>query len=135
MTNVVRVAVTKAGGRVARALVPRIAAGEMFGPDRRVALSLLDGPGAAPHRGEIDAMLGGVAASVLEEVRVADDAHRALAGADWVVLLDELRPWPVGEPARARAEAGDLRRLGAPINAAAPNRGSWSPPSRPISTA
>ncbi len=121
MAHTVKVAVTKAGGRVARALLPRIAAGEMFGPDRRVALSLLDDPGAPLSSDMVEAELRGVAHSVLEEVRVGHDPDRALKGADWVVLLDDLRPWPAGEPARAHADASAFVAWGRAINAAAPN--------------
>src|SRR5947209_14509388 len=67
MANTVKVAVTKAVGAVARDLLPRIVAGEMFGPERRVALSLHDEPGAAPAPEEIAAGLRDVGPSVLEE--------------------------------------------------------------------
>jgi len=42
--STVRVVVTGATGQVAYALLPRIAAGEMFGPDVEVDLRLADIP-------------------------------------------------------------------------------------------
>src|SRR3989442_14436378 len=44
MNKTVRVVVTGATGQVAYALLPRIAAGEMFGPDTEVDLRLADIP-------------------------------------------------------------------------------------------
>jgi malate dehydrogenase len=121
MGHTVKVAVTKAGGRVARALLPRTAAGEMFGPGRRVVLSLLDDPACTLSREAAEAELAGVEHSVLEDLRVECDPWRALAGVDWVVLLDDLRPWPVGEPALSQADAAAFVAWGRAINVAAPN--------------
>ena len=42
MSNVVRVAVTGAAGRVASSLIVRLASGEVFGPNTQVILQLLE---------------------------------------------------------------------------------------------
>ena len=44
MANVVRVAVTGAAGQVAYTLLPRLASGEVFGPNTKVILQLLEIP-------------------------------------------------------------------------------------------
>ncbi len=48
MTEPIRVAVTGAAGRISYALLFRIAAGSMFGPNQPVELSLLDIPAGLP---------------------------------------------------------------------------------------
>ncbi len=42
MAKVVRVAVTGAAGQVASSLIARLASGEVFGPDTKVILQLLE---------------------------------------------------------------------------------------------
>ena len=42
MANVVRVAVTGAAGQVAYAMLGRLASGEVFGPNQKIALQLLE---------------------------------------------------------------------------------------------
>src|SRR5579859_1037509 len=44
MSDAIRVAVTGAGGQVAYAMLARLASGEVFGPDKKVVLQLLDIP-------------------------------------------------------------------------------------------
>src|SRR4051812_13356990 len=46
MANVVRVAVTGAAGQVAYSLLGRVASGEVFGPDTKVVLQMLEIPPA-----------------------------------------------------------------------------------------
>jgi malate dehydrogenase len=116
MTDAVKVAVTNGGGRVARALVPRIAAGEMFGPGRRVVLSLVGGHGDIHPPVHTD---GGH--SLLDDVRFETDPHRALEGADWVILLDETHAKPDGVVPRDWIDAKTFVGWGRAINASAPN--------------
>jgi malate dehydrogenase len=121
MTKAIKVAVTKGGGPVALALLPRVAAGEMFGPSRRVAMSLVDRPGSVPLEQVIAGALGGVEPTVLDEVRAGADPHRALEGADWVVLIDTPRPRPEPAASVTWADGPAYTAWGRAINAACPN--------------
>ena len=51
MAETIRVAVTGAAGQVAYAMLARLASGEVFGPDRKVVLQLLEIPQAMPAPG------------------------------------------------------------------------------------
>lgn len=108
MRNTVRVVVTGATGQVSYALLPRIAGGEMFGPDTDVDLRLADIPqmidkakgvlmeledGAYP-------LLGGLTASADRAVTHKD--------ADWVLLVGSV-------PRGPGMERGDLIRKNGPI--------------------
>ena len=44
--STIRIAVTGAAGQIGYSLLPRIAAGEMFGPDAKISLQLLEIPPA-----------------------------------------------------------------------------------------
>ncbi len=121
MPNTIRVAVTKGGGPVARALLPRVAAGEMFGPARRVDLSLLDDTGNI-HGAETAATAArDLGPSTLGEVRASADPLEAFAGADWIILLDEPQPRSGDVPPRGRADWKTFVDRGRAINAAAPH--------------
>ncbi len=48
MADAIRVAVTGAAGQVAYAMLARLASGEVFGPDRKVILQLLEITPALP---------------------------------------------------------------------------------------
>ena len=50
MKSPIRVAVTGAAGQIGYSLLPRIAAGEMFGPDQPVILQLLEIPVEGPQK-------------------------------------------------------------------------------------
>jgi malate dehydrogenase len=121
MRDTVKLAVTRGGGRVARDLVPRIAAGEMFGPKRRVVLSLFDEPGNIPDAEATAARLRDHGHSTVDEVRVDADPLRAFAGADWILLLDDPRPRPGCVSPRDCADWRAFVGWGRAINAAAPN--------------
>jgi malate dehydrogenase len=100
MSDVIRVAVTGAGGQVAYAMLARLASGEVFGPDRKIILQLLDIPKKADWKppspsarqpleiAEGNAMeLLDCGFSALADVIVTDDAGKAFAGANWAILV------------------------------------------------
>ncbi len=121
MKNNVKVAVTRGGRPVARALLPRVAAGGMFGPARRVDLRLLDGPEGILAAEATAAGARDLGPSSLGEVQAGADPLRAFAGADWIILLDEPRPRAGSIPARDLADWRTFVARGRAINAAAPN--------------
>ena len=92
MANIVRVAVTGAAGQVAYTLLPRLASGEVFGPDTQVVLQLLEIPRSInPKPME---MLEGVAMELedcgfatLKEIIVTDDENKAFDGCNWALLV------------------------------------------------
>ena len=85
--SIKHVAITGGAGQIAYSLLFRIAAGEIFGPDQKVALHLLELPQA------IDALKGTVlelddcAFPLLDEVIVSSDAREAFDGVDLALLV------------------------------------------------
>jgi malate dehydrogenase len=127
MTTPIRVAVTGAGGQIGYALIFRIASGGLFGPDRPVALSLLDVDIEMPQPdGSKKAMREALGGTVMEledcafpllsgvsthfqPVGSTDMAatEAAFAGADWVILVG-------GLPRKKGMSRGDLIRANGP---------------------
>jgi len=100
MSDPIRVAVTGAGGQVAYAMLARLASGEVFGPDRKVILQLLDipkkpdwQPPSPTARQPLDIAEGNAMELLdcgfptLADVVVTDNADRAFAGANWAILV------------------------------------------------
>ncbi len=92
MSQVVRVAVTGAAGRVANSLVLRLASGEVFGPNVKVILQLLEvpisvAPKAMPTLQGVGYELIDCGFSTLQDVIVTDDPNKAFAGANWALLV------------------------------------------------
>jgi len=81
------VAVAGAGGQIGYALIFRIAAGGLFGPDQPVVLSLLETPGNLPVLRAHEKELRDCGFPALAGVRIDDDPLRAFDRADWVILL------------------------------------------------
>ncbi len=100
MSDVIRVAVTGAGGQVAYAMLARLASGEVFGPDKKVILHLLEiprkpdwQPPSPSARQPLDIAEGNAMELLdcgfptLVDVVVTDDADKAFAGINWAVLV------------------------------------------------
>jgi malate dehydrogenase len=92
MAGIVRVAVTGAAGQVAYTLLPRLASGEVFGPDTQVILQLLEIPRSITPK-PMEA-LEGVAMELedcgfptLKDVVVTDDEKKAFDGCNWALLV------------------------------------------------
>src|SRR3984957_15419471 len=92
MGNIVRVAVTGAAGQVAYTLLPRLASGEVFGPDTQVILQLLEIPRSITPK-PMD-MLEGVALeledcgfSTLKDIIATDDENKASDGCNFALLV------------------------------------------------
>jgi malate dehydrogenase len=85
----IRVAVTGAAGQIGYALVFRIASGQMFGPDRPVALNLVEVPLEKPMQA-----LGGVAMELedcafplLRDVVVTSEQKVGFKDVNWALLV------------------------------------------------
>jgi malate dehydrogenase len=92
MADVVKVAVTGAAGQVAYTLLPRLASGEVFGPNTQVVLQLLEIPRSIAPK-PMD-MLEGVAMELedcgfptLKSIVVTDDENQAFDGVNWALLV------------------------------------------------
>jgi malate dehydrogenase len=104
----VKVVVTGATGQVAYALLPRIAAGEMFGPEVDVDLRLADIPQVIDKaKGTLMELEDG-AFPLLARVSASADRAETHAGADWVLLVGSV-------PRGPGMERGDLIRKNGPI--------------------
>jgi malate dehydrogenase len=108
MTAPIRIAVTGAGGQIGYALIFRIASGGLFGPDRPVALQLLEITPALPALGGTIMELDDCAFPLLADVKASDKPDEAFAGADWVILVG-------GLPRKDGMSRADLIRANGPI--------------------
>jgi malate dehydrogenase len=100
MSQTVKVAVTGAGGQVAYAMLARLASGEVFGPDTKVVLHLLDiprkpdwTPPSPTARQPLDVADGNAMELLdcgfptLKDVIVTDSADKAFDGVNWALLV------------------------------------------------
>jgi malate dehydrogenase len=108
MTKTVRVVVTGATGQVSYALLPRIAAGEMFGPDTDIDLRLADIPQMVDKAKGVLMELEDGAYPLLTNVTASADRAVTHKEADWVLLVGSV-------PRGPGMERGDLIRKNGPI--------------------
>ena len=108
MVRTARVVVTGATGQVAYALLPRIAAGEMFGPDTEVDLRLADIPQMIEKAKGVVMELQDGAYPLLAGVSASADRAESHREADWVLLVGSV-------PRGPGMERGDLIRKNGPI--------------------
>jgi malate dehydrogenase len=87
----VKVTVTGAAGQIGYALLPRIASGQLLGPDTTVELRLLEIPDAMKAVEGVVMELDDSAFPLLESVEISDDPNVAFDGAS-VALLVGARP-------------------------------------------
>ncbi|HET8569930.1 MAG TPA: malate dehydrogenase [Candidatus Limnocylindria bacterium] len=108
MAKSVKVVVTGATGQVAYTLLPRIAAGEMFGPDTEVDLRLSDIPQVIEKAKGLVMELEDGAYPLLSRVIASADRAESHADADWVLLVGS-------KPRGPGMERNDLIRENGPI--------------------
>ena len=89
MKNPIRVAVTGAAGQIGYSLLPRIAAGEMFGADQPLILQLLEIPVEGPQKAMrgVAMELDDCAFPLLHGMVLADDPKVAFKDANWCLLV------------------------------------------------
>ena len=97
----VKVAVTGAAGQIGYALLFRIASGQMFGPDTKVDLQLLELEAALPALEGVAMELDDCAFPLLERVVRTSDVNEAMDGANWALLVGAV-------PRKAGMERKDL---------------------------
>jgi malate dehydrogenase len=108
MTKVVKVAVTGAAGQIGYALLPRLLNGEVFGPDTKVDLHLLEITPALPMLEGVVMELNDAAFPLMNNVVVTDDAKKAFDGVNWALFVG-------AKPRGKGMERGDLIRENGPI--------------------
>lgn len=108
MSKVIKVAVTGAAGQIGYALLFRIAAGEMFGKETQVHLSLLELETALPALSGVVMELEDCAFPLLKEVTVTSNANIAFKDADWALLVGSF-------PRKAGMERAELLKINGKI--------------------
>ena len=104
MKSPVKVAVTGAAGQIGYALLFRIAAGEMFGKDTPVDLSLLELPAVLPALEGVVMELQDCAFPLLKSINIASDPKVVFKDADWALLVGSV-------PRKAGMERSDLLKI------------------------
>jgi len=108
MSKLVKVAVTGAAGQIGYALLFRLASGEIFGPNTKVALHLLEITPVLKALEGVVMELDDCAFPLLDNVVITDEAEVAFDGVNWALL--------VGSKPRGKGmERSDLIRENGPI--------------------
>src|SRR4051794_37768181 len=87
MANTIRVAVTGAAGQVAYGMLGRLAAGEVFGPQTKVILQLLEIPQAMQALEGVAMELDDCSFPTLQEIVLTDDPSRAFKDVNCALLV------------------------------------------------
>jgi malate dehydrogenase len=87
MASAIRVAVTGAAGQVAYTLLGRLASGEIFGPNRKVILQLLEIPPAMTTLEGVAMELDDCSFPTLQEMILTDDPNKAFKDCNWALLV------------------------------------------------
>ncbi len=108
MISKVKIAVTGAAGQIGYAMLFRLASGQVFGPETKLDLHLLEITPALPALEGVVMELDDCASPLLENVVVTDSPETAFDGVNWALL--------VGSKPRGKGmERGDLIRDNGPI--------------------
>ena len=83
----IRIAVTGAAGQIGYSLLPRIAAGEMFGLDKKISLQLLEIPPALEALRGVAMELDDCAFPLLDEIVVTSNPEEAFKNANLCLLV------------------------------------------------
>jgi malate dehydrogenase len=118
VSNPVKVTVTGAAGQIGYALLPRVASGQLLGPDTHVELRLLEIPDAMKAVEGVVMELEDSAFPLLAGIEISDDANVAFDGAN-IGLLVGARPRGKGMERSDLLEAngGIFKPQGEAINA------------------
>src|SRR6185312_4882112 len=87
MAETIRVAVTGAAGQVAYAMLARLASGEVFGPDKKVILQLLEIAPAMPALEGVAMELDDCSFPTLKDIVLTDDPARAFKDVNYALLV------------------------------------------------
>src|SRR5438132_588245 len=87
MAEAIRVAVTGAAGQVAYAMLGRLASGEVFGPDKKVILQLLEITPAMAALEGVAMELDDCSFATLQDIIVTADPNKAFKDCNWALLV------------------------------------------------
>src|SRR3984957_11516754 len=87
MSEAIRVAVTGAGGQGAYAMLGRLASGEVFSPNRKVILQLLEITPAMPALEGVGMELDDCSFSALQDLILTDDPNKAFKDCNYALLV------------------------------------------------
>src|SRR6476660_7051189 len=85
--NTIRVAVTGAAGQVAYGMLARLASGEVFGPQTKIILQLLEIQPAMQALEGVAMELDDCSFPTLQDVILTDDPNKAFSGCNWALLV------------------------------------------------
>lgn len=108
MPKKIKVAVTGAAGQIGYAILPRIASGQVFGPETKLDLHLLEITPAMSALEGVVMELEDCAFPLLEKIVVTDRAETAFDGVNWALLIGS-------KPRGKGMERSDLIRDNGPI--------------------
>jgi len=101
MTSPIKIAVTGAAGQIGYSLVFRIASGAMFGPERPIALSLIEIPNALGALEGVVMELHDCAFPLLKSITPTADLDEGFRDVNWALLVGSV-------PRKAGMERKDL---------------------------
>ncbi|MBP7949313.1 MAG: malate dehydrogenase [Verrucomicrobiales bacterium] len=101
MKQPIRIAVTGAAGNIGYSILPRLASGEVFGPDQPVILHLIEIPQAIQALGGVVMELDDCAFPLLRGIVATDSLEEGFSGVNWAVLVGSV-------PRKAGMERKDL---------------------------
>ena len=110
MTRRIKLAITGAAGQIGYALVFRAASGEMFGPDTRVDLNLIELPVAIDRLKGVAMELEDCAFDTLGTITSTSSIEEGVADADWVLLVGSV-PRGITINGRKIEERADLLEI------------------------
>lgn len=87
MAKTVKVAVTGAAGQVAYSMLARLASGEVFGPETKVVLQLLEITPALPALEGVAMELEDCSFPLLQDVVLTDNPEKAFDGCNYALLV------------------------------------------------
>ncbi len=87
MAETIRVAVTGAAGQVAYAMLGRLASGEIFGPNKKVVLQLLEIPQVMQTLEGVAMELDDCSFPTLQDIVLTDDPSKAFKDCNWALLV------------------------------------------------
>lgn len=101
MKNPITISITGAAGQIGYSLLPRIAAGNLFGPDQKVALRLIEIEPAMKALEGVVMELQDAAFPLLDSVEITSDLNKGFEKAQWALLVGSI-------PRKAGMERKDL---------------------------
>lgn len=103
-SETIKVAITGAAGQIGYALLFRIASGQMFGPDKKVDLHLLELEQAMPALEGVAMELNDCAFPLLNNIVMTPDLNVAMDGVNWALLVGAV-------PRKQGMERSDLLQI------------------------